>query len=100
MSNRELVIPPAAKSDPKSKEMLRAWVANGGLHCSLSIGAWGEKETIGWAILLTDVARHVADALHRQHGTDRNETLQQICTVFNRELKAPTADAKGNFVSQ
>ncbi|HTD24025.1 MAG TPA: DUF5076 domain-containing protein [Terriglobales bacterium] len=96
---KELVVPPAAKSDASSQEMLRAWIADGGLHCTLSIGAWGDKETIGWGILLTDVVRHVADALHQQEGMDPDDTIKQIRAVFNKELDAPTADAKGNFIT-
>ncbi len=99
MSNNELVVPPAAKTDAGSREMLRAWIANGGLHCTLSIGAWGDKETIGWGILLTDVVRHVADALQKQDGLDPEDTIKQIRAVFNKELDEPTAEAKGGFVT-
>ena len=99
MIKNELAVPPAAKTDPKAQEMLRAWIADGGLHCTLSIGAWQDKETIGWGILLTDVVRHVADALHKQHGADPEDTIKQIRAIFNKELDEPTADAKGGFVT-
>jgi hypothetical protein len=36
----QLPIPGAAIGDTKSFEMIRAWVANHGLHCSLNIGVW------------------------------------------------------------
>jgi hypothetical protein len=36
---KELVIPPAAQGDDDSWELLRVWVAEGGLHCSLKVGA-------------------------------------------------------------
>jgi len=99
MTNNELVVPPAARADASSREMLRAWIADGGLHCTLSIGAWGDKETIGWGILLTDVVRHVADALQKQDGLNPEDTIKQIRAVFNKELDEPTAEAKGGFVT-
>lgn len=93
----ELPIPPAARSDKNARELIRAWAANGGLHCSLSVDNWGEEERIAWGILLTDVARHVADALHDQKGWDRNETVAEIRRVFNAELESATATPSGKF---
>ena len=93
----ELPIPPSARSDKKAQEMIRAWAAHQGLHCSLSVDNWGENECIGWGILLTDVARHVADALHKQKGWDQAHVLGEIRRVFNAELDNPTADPHGKF---
>jgi len=59
----ELVIPPSARSDKNAREVVRAWTAHGGLHCSLNVDNWGEGERTVWGILLTDVVRHVANAL-------------------------------------
>jgi len=46
----ELVIPPAALEDADAAEMVRAWVANKALHCTLRIGVW--KDVGAWGILL------------------------------------------------
>ena len=97
-NKRELLSPPSAQSDPKSREMLRAWVAHEGLHCSLNIGTWGEKEEIGWGVLLSDAARHVADALFKEKGIKQSQTLREIQRVFNDELDGPTADTQGEFI--
>jgi Domain of unknown function (DUF5076) len=78
--------------------MIRAWIANKGLHCALNVGTWREKETVGWGILLSDVARHIADALEKDQGQDRVQALKVIRDVFNDELNAPTADVAGDFV--
>ena len=93
----ELPIPPTARDDKKSQELVRAWTANGGLHCSLNVDCWGDSEGTVWGILLSDVARHVADALHGAKGWDKSETMEEIRRVFNAELSAPTADPKGHF---
>ena len=93
----ELPIPPAVRSDNKARELVRAWAAHGGLHCSLNVDSWGEKEPTFWGILLTDVVRHVANALNEAKGWDKNETAREIRRVFNAELDDPTADPSGQF---
>lgn len=97
----ELLIPPAVTGDPRAQEMLRAWIAHQDLHCSLQVGVWGgdeEKEMLGWGILLTDVVRHVADALYREKGLEKEATVYRIRQVFNAELDFPTAEPTGDFV--
>ena len=56
---------------------------------------WGDNERIAWGILLTDVVRHIADALHEAKGWDKAETVKEIRRVFNAELDSPTADPSG-----
>jgi len=91
------MIPPSARSDKQARELVRAWVAHGGLHCSLSVDNWGEEERAAWGILLTDVARHVADALHKSKNWDKAETIAEIRRVFNAELDHPTDEPQGKF---
>ena len=95
---KELPIPPGVFEDPKSRELFRAWIANEGLHISLNLGTWGKQEATGWGILLSDVARHIADALQRQDSIPVSDTLTEIQQVFDRELDRPTAPTKGGFV--
>jgi hypothetical protein len=99
----QLPIPGAAIGDPKSFEMLRAWIASNGLHCSLNIGVWESRPNIeepkAWGILLADVARHVADALTRQ-GKPKAETLAAIRGSFLVELDHATSDVTGGFVDE
>ncbi len=96
---RELVVPPSAQQDANAQEMIRAWIANEGLHCSLNVGVWSENEAIGWGILLSDVARHVADALEKSTGKNKAEFLREVKRVFDDELDSPSAETKGEFVS-
>jgi hypothetical protein len=93
----ELPIPPIARSDKNAQELIRAWAANGGLHCSLNVTSWGDEERTVWGILLTDITRHVADALHKENGWDKAETICEIRRVFNAELDAPTDEPRGQF---
>jgi hypothetical protein len=96
----ELPVPPSARSDKNAQEVVRAWVAHGGLHCSLNVDSFGEGERTVWGILLTDVVRHVANALHEAKGWDKAETVREIKRVFNAELDDPTADPSGKFHTQ
>jgi hypothetical protein len=97
-THSELLIPPSTASDPKAQEVLRAWVAHGGLHCSLRIGVWKQDDATVWGILLTDVARHVADAMKEEKGIKKSETIDKIRSAFNNELDSPTDEPTGHFV--
>jgi hypothetical protein len=79
-------------------ELLRAWVIDGNLHCQLNIGPADEDAAVVFAILLSDVARHVADAMQRMQGVPVAETLAKLRQHFNAELNSPTAETKGGFV--
>ena len=94
----EVLGPPAAQRDKKSREMIRAWVAEEGLHCSLSIGSWGEHEGTAWGILLSDVARHVSNAIGKGDRSKREAILAEIQTAFEREMEKPTSPAEGSFI--
>ncbi|MBL9035239.1 MAG: DUF5076 domain-containing protein, partial [Rhodospirillaceae bacterium] len=93
-------VPDAALRDKDSVEMLRAWIAEGGLHCAINIGMYEKHEApeqIAWGIILSDVARHVANAMHARYGDSVDGSLTQIRDAFLRELNMPTSAAKGGF---
>jgi hypothetical protein len=50
------------------------------------VDGWGDEERTVWGIILTDLVRHVADALSEAKGWDQAETVQEIWRVFNAEL--------------
>jgi L-cysteine desulfidase len=94
--NAALTIPEAAVNDPESVEAIRAWVADGGLHCALNVNLWNEPGY--WGILLADVARHVANAHHEMKGIASATTLKKIRELFEAELDSPTDQPKGKFI--
>lgn len=81
---RELKIPPAAITDEGAGEVLRAWIVNQGLHVSLTPTAFGPTGEV-WGMLLVDIARHVARALHAETGQGEDETLANIKRMFDAE---------------
>jgi hypothetical protein len=94
-NDRDLVLPPEVEADRKAREVLRAWVANGGLVCALRPETW--PDMIGWGIVLADVTRHIANAARDLKGDDPAATIEKIREVYNRELADPTADCTGSF---
>ena len=97
---KPLVIPPPAQRDENSVQLLSAWAAEKGLHCTLNVGMWhdsGRDEPAAWGILLSDVARHIANALHEQYGHDPGDTIAAIHRALDRELLDPTSDVDGAF---
>jgi hypothetical protein len=99
--HKSLPVPPKAAHDPRSQEMIRAWIADGGLHCSLRVGLWQDEnvdESLAWGILLADVVRHVANAMEESDGKDRRETIEAIKESFLTEIRKPTSKHRGKFV--
>jgi hypothetical protein len=70
-------------------EILRAWVQEDTLYCSLAVGAVADAPT--WGTVLADLARHVAEAIQEEEGTDPAEALRQIRAAFAEELDTPHA---------
>ena|SRR5579863_1353709 len=98
----ELPIPGPCCRDAKSFEMIRAWVAEGGMHVAVNIGVWdrpdsNQSEPAAWGMLLADVAHHVANAIQKHKGTSQEVTLREIEEFFLEELKKPTTDHPGDF---
>ena len=82
-----LAIPPGARADAESVEVLRAWIADEGLHVSL-LQAFPDPET--WGLLLVDVARHAARAFANEKLCAEDEALQRIRSILDAEWDAPT----------
>jgi len=98
---KELVIPPPAKRDTDSIEMIRAWIAEQGLHCTINVGLYRDNgkhdEASAWGILLADVVRHLANAVEDRYGDDQEATIRAVVRSFAKELQLPTSEADGYF---
>lgn len=97
---KTLVVPPAAQRDDNSIQMLSAWIAEQGLHCTLNVGMWdgmGRDEPEAWGILLADVIRHVSNAICERKGMPAEQTISKIFASLEGELDDPTSAAKGSF---
>lgn len=94
-SNRDLSVPTEVKTDSQAREVMRVWVAHGGLVCALRPESWPDSSS--WGIVLADVARHVANAVHELNGEEPAITVEKIRTLFVAELTTPTDEPTGHF---
>ncbi|WP_081767115.1 DUF5076 domain-containing protein [Hylemonella gracilis] len=97
---KPLTIPQAAQRDQNSVQMLSAWIAERGLHCTLNIGFFesaGHTEAKAWGILLADLVRHIGNAVAVERGTPADETVTAVFTAIQSELDFPTSSAVGEF---
>ena len=97
---RVLSVPPAAQRDENAIQMVSAWIAGEGLHCTLNIGMWqaaGREEPGAWGILLADMVRHIGNAIQESEGSAANETQARIVQALLAELDEPTSRATGTF---
>jgi hypothetical protein len=96
MPLHELRVPPDAHHTPEAAEILRGWLIDQRLQCSILPGAF--PEPFGWGILLADVAHHIANALAETPGVDREQMLRDIARAFNVEMRTPTDEHSGGYV--
>src|SRR5262245_29222513 len=97
----ELTIPDAARRDKNSVEILRVWIAEKQLWCSIKVGMYGERdfpEEKAWGVILADATRHIAAALQSTNASGTSESIWQIRASYLTELARPTSEAKGDFV--
>ena len=100
----ELLIPPAALRDDRAVEMLRVWIAERALHCSIRVGMYKDRKHVSeegaWGRILADTARHLSNALADQGAGPRHALLQDIRDAFLSELDDPTTGVRGAFVDK
>jgi hypothetical protein len=100
---KTLAAPPAALRDDASVEMLRVWIAERSLHCSLRVGMYAEqgldRETSAWGMILADAVQHLADALASEGFGARADILGAIIESFEAEIASPTTGRDGEFVA-
>src|SRR5260370_6000137 len=84
---KEQPLPPDVIGRDDAKEVLRAFVLDGGL--SISFTRAFEKPGI-WGLLLVDVARHAARAYADETSFTEDEALTLIVDMFEAEIALPT----------
>jgi hypothetical protein len=90
-----LPVPPAAKTNTDSTEVLRLWkVPEVGQQVILLHDAW--EDPAAWGLMLADIARHVARG-HAQEGQNESEVFQRILAGFRAEIESPTDTPRGEI---
>ena len=100
---KELEIPPAAKNDPESTEILRLWIADGAEWVSLNHRVYRDrdfKEEWAWGVFLSDTIKHLANAIHEASGKDKLEIIGEIRASFEAEMQNPTSAVRGGVLGE
>jgi hypothetical protein len=92
----ELLIPPAAASDPKAFELVRAWIAQGELHVSMQMGGWDDPTA--WGVVLADLVRHVARFYEEQKHLRPEQTMVRVRDAMEAELDGEEEPPEGGRV--
>ncbi len=83
----EIAAPPSARTDAKSFELARLWIADGSPRVALRVDLWDDPAA--WGLLLADVARHIAVAYSQSAGHDAGDTLERVLIGFRAEFESP-----------
>ena len=89
----QLRVPDPARTDPKSFELLRVWVAHQDQHISLRVGVW--EDPTAWGVMLADLARHIANAFEKVENRDPVKVLESIRAGFEAEIESPVDPVHG-----
>ncbi|MGB8353202.1 MAG: DUF5076 domain-containing protein [Chthoniobacteraceae bacterium] len=85
---RELIRPVEIAGDENATEMIRMWLAHNALHVSLLVGMWNDAEDCkiderdAWGELLSDLTKHIANAMMQSNGWDYDATRNRIKDAF------------------
>jgi hypothetical protein len=81
-----LPIPTIGGGDRDSFELMRFWCAGGDRQGSVKLGNLPHPVPYHLAIILSDVARQIADAITGHNGQTAKDTLRSMKRVINSEL--------------
>jgi len=81
--HHSLNIPAAAIADENSREILRAWVANDGMHFSYRFGQW---PTEVWGVFLSDILRQIVSSAKEEDQIDPRHTVRAVMDRFMDEV--------------
>lgn len=92
----QLRVPDAVRTDAKSFELLRVWVAHQDQHISLRVGVWDDPAD--WGRMLADLGRHIANSFEKFAHQDALSAFEKIRAGFEAEADAPAGEIEGEIV--
>ena len=79
--------------------MLRAWIIDGQLQIALSAWVW-EDEPEEWGRLLAEAAGHLADAISKETGRNRDKVFSVVHESVVANLEDLPDTLTGDFVDR
>ena len=87
---KQLSRPDAVEKDEYAVEMIRGWIAERGLACSLNLGHWHHNSKLderhAWGVMMADLAREIAIQLEPITDQDPSESLKMVVEAMLSEL--------------
>ena len=87
---KKLQRPDAVTNDEYAVEMIRGWIADRGLACSLNLGHWHHNSKLderhAWGVMIADLTREIAIQLESITQQDPSESLKMIVEAMLSEL--------------
>ena len=87
----ELQLPDGVHDAEMAMEVLRAWIADGGLHVIFNPDTFSH-DVSEWGRLLGDIAQHIALAVELDGQMSRDEALAAMMDAFQRGAVSSDAD--------
>jgi hypothetical protein len=88
-----LSLPRALKGDPNAIEVLRIWLGESGIHCSIDLGLGREQaEESEWGLFLAQVIRRVGRLIEEQGGMEADAVVTDIVDALLEEISRSTSD--------
>jgi len=84
----EMSPPSTALSDPKAKEILRAWVAHNQLHIAFHPKTWDDP--FAWGLFIVDLMHHVARGYEGEGVMRAEQALASVKAGFDAEWENRT----------
>lgn len=95
---KELPIPPEAAKATNGFEIARIWVGDNSQHVSLMASVW--KDPAAWGTALVNLAKRIADAYHKERGSETSELLSRIREGFDAEWEQTTGESARSFLNE
>lgn len=92
----ELDLPDGVHDAERADEVLRAWVADGGLHVTFNPDTFGH-DVSEWGRMLGDIAQHIAIAVELDGQMPREQALALVAEAFARGM-TETAPARSGHI--
>ena len=83
----ELELPDGVHGAEQAFEVLRGWIADGGLHVIFNPETFSH-DVSEWGRMLGDIAQHIAHAVELDGQMTRNEALEAMAEAFDRSIAA------------
>ena len=80
----------------QANEILRAWIIDERLFCSLRPFFWKEEPEV-WGVLLADALHHICNALSEETGQDKDELKRLMVETFMLETRISIEGHEGEF---